>query len=234
MKALKNILVPTDFSSDSANALKHAAQIADIYSAEICLIHAYRLIQPSKEANSNKNIHHFKKELERSIQNKFTDICSSGLLSVSSRVKFISQIGFPEDVIESHINKEAPDLIVMGTLGQTRANKLFGRTLNTIVLNTNFPVLAIPQSHSAVDWKNILKVENSRIKNIDSSQLIEFLMKNSFNQSSNRFNTTKDRPLDDAIVFSMTKNEYHLLIEQLRPAELLEKQIQFCNPILIK
>lgn len=232
MKALKHILVPTDFSSDSVNALKHAAQIAEMCNAEISLIHAYRLIQPPEKTIGSKNILHFKKDLEKAIQNKFSEI-SSGLIPGFSRVKFVSQVGFPEDVIESYVSKESPDLIVMGTLGQSRSTKIFGQTLSAVVSNTDFPILAIPPGNTTTNWKSTFLCETPQVRKVDSSQLIEHLMKVSYGDNNLTIPTKTDQYRDETMVFSMTKNEYHLLVEQLQPAEWLQNRIQFFNPILI-
>lgn len=153
MKEIKNILVPTDFSNSSVNALNYAIEMAKVCHAEINVLHAYRLIEFESE-DHRKNPSEFKRRLENDIQSKFNEI-SQGFPSASESVKCMAYVGFPEDVIEFYLAAQPTDLIVMGALGESRSNAQFGSTFNAVAMAVDLPVLAVPDDAVFNGWKKI-------------------------------------------------------------------------------
>lgn len=147
---MKKILLPTDFSDNSWNAIKYALQLFKdelctfyilntytpvIYQVEYVLVSPaeFGLIDSIRESSVNgiKKIHkRIKKEFNNS-KHSFERIS-----------KFNSLI--PE--IKEQIDAESIELIIMGTKGATGAKEvLFGSNTVHVLKQVKCPVLAIPE-----------------------------------------------------------------------------------------
>lgn len=171
MKELKKILVPTNFSNASFNALKYAIEIAQICEAKIILLHAYRLIP---HISNNLNIQGFRKDLEYDIQSQFNKKLIQIERNNNVEIDCISQIGFPEDAIESYITNESVEFIIMGVSNFALYNELFRGVVNSVITRTRLPIFTIPEDTSFKKWKRILLTQEHT--SLDDSKMIHHLM----------------------------------------------------------
>lgn len=151
---MKTILVPTDFSAASENAVNYAAEIAKATNAKLILFHVYNLPVTATEVpivlpNTD--------ELEKD--------CLEGLLRISTRlhsklnttnIECIVKCGFPVDEINQYTQTSKIDLIVMGMRGAGYlTEKLIGSVTTSLIQRSNCPVLVIDEK---VKFKNIRKI----------------------------------------------------------------------------
>lgn len=147
---MKNILLPTDFSENSWNAIKYAIQF---YKDDKCTFHLfnayipviynieYVLINPAQfglgDAVRDTSQQNLKKMLIK-ISKEFKDNKNHKFETVARFESLIA--GIKELVIERNI-----DLIVMGTKGATGAKEvLFGSNTVKVFRHIDCPILAIP------------------------------------------------------------------------------------------
>ncbi|MFN4259599.1 MAG: universal stress protein [Gemmataceae bacterium] len=142
---LHNILVPTDFSKSSYNALKYAAAFADKFGAAIYLLHVVQdmalfipdmvtvapPVAPSIDQLTAAARDAFAKMIEEQ---------NLGHLTIHCEVRE----GNPHQVIVQFAKEKDLDLIVMGTHGHTGlAHLLLGSVAEKVVRTAPCPVLTV-------------------------------------------------------------------------------------------
>lgn len=151
---MKTILVPTDFSENSENALDYAVELAKITKAKIVLMLAYQpIVVPSEvpiiipteelEENTMKELHKIGKEIHQKHGNQLI-------------IEYASRCGFPAEEIHLFAEKKNVDLIVMGVEGtDSLTEKMIGNITSSVIKKAKCPVLAIDKR---VKFKEIKKI----------------------------------------------------------------------------
>lgn len=163
---MKKILVPTDFSPASRNACKYAALLAQAFGAEIHLLHVYKDLIPATVGPEPWS-------------HKLSEVLTRSETLINKEVKFLeaeysipvngeARKGFKGITINRIAREMEADLIVLG-MKSHHENKMAGNTVFKTVLNTNIPVLVIPENAGYAAIRNIvLAVDFSKIT--DSSR----------------------------------------------------------------
>lgn len=151
---MKKILVPTDFSDISENALNYAVEIAQLMSAELILFHVYYI---PVFAGDTAPVIYTADQLER-----------DSLEELNSRKEFILKrhpdlhiscyciAGLPAEQINRFAEDNHIDLIVMGTQGAGYlAERTLGSITTALIRKAACPVLAIDQH---VTFKMLKKI----------------------------------------------------------------------------
>ena len=148
---MKTIIVPVDFSDASYNASYYAASMANIYSCEMVLVHAFLnpsgidempsgfVFQPGKELW----------EIKKYLLDEYVDILRK---KYTIRVKGLVREGRATAAILDIANDEKADLIIMGMKGKGKSNSLFGSNTTSVMGKSSIPVLVLPEN---VAFKNI-------------------------------------------------------------------------------
>jgi nucleotide-binding universal stress UspA family protein len=138
---MKKILVPTDFSKSSENALNYAVQLAGLTGAELLLLHAYMpplfaedsaflTTEQCLQEEAMDNLENLKQSIEKSHPDL---IISCAALN-----------GIPDEVITFYAEKQHADLIVIGTQGVGYLReRILGSTASTLIRKTEIPVMVI-------------------------------------------------------------------------------------------
>lgn len=141
---MKTIIVPTDFSEISNNAIEYAIDLAKATGGSILLFHAYQVpvsmtdvpivllsVEDLQKANESKM-----NEVKRSVQEKTGD---------AIKVYGETKLGDTVDELEEVCNKVKPFAVVMGTKGATGMERvLFGSTTLTTIRHLSWPVIVVP------------------------------------------------------------------------------------------
>lgn len=146
---MKNILLPTDFSSNSLNAIQYAVKLLKNEECTFYLLHAYRVQYIANDElllNTTTNqIALIEKKLLENSQNSLNVIV--GDLSQNSKhvYKTISDYNFFIDSVKQKVKEYNIDLIVMGTKGATGAKEIFmGSNTGDVIMKTDCDILAVP------------------------------------------------------------------------------------------
>jgi len=137
--ALKTILVPTDFSEPSANALRYARAFAETFNTALHLLHVLEVpVFTGWEAPPL-----VLEDLEQGARNQL-----ELLLTAEERQKFRAQLvlltGSPFVEIVRYAREKDVDLIVMGTHGRGPiAHMLLGSVAEKVVRKAPCPVLTV-------------------------------------------------------------------------------------------
>lgn len=150
---MKKILLPTDFSDNSWNAIKYALQLYKNEKCVFTILNTYTpvvyqfeymqmsttqfdLLDTSKQV-SNKGLENMKQKIEAKFNNEKHDF------------KYIASFNTLTTEINDLSKTNEIDTIVMGTKGATGAvDVLFGTNTVHVINNAKCPVLAIPSGFS--------------------------------------------------------------------------------------
>ena len=140
---MKKILVPTDFSETSWNAVAYAYGLAEDMNGVINLMHCYLPSAVDVNTLSENTIKDMK---ERQLDEFYDKVTTTWVGEKSNKPVIIKtfKLGFPVDeIVESAKADDA--FIVMGSTGDTGAfKKFFGSISTTVAQRSEQPVFIIP------------------------------------------------------------------------------------------
>ncbi len=158
---MRKILVPTDFSENSWNAIKYATELFKYDHTEIYLLHAFadevyeaktRLVEGIFDELQEKILDRTKEALEN-----FSEKILAFSPNPKHKIHTVAEFGMLVDSVNDWVEKENIDVVVMGTKGQTADKKLtFGSNTLQVIKYVKCPVLAIPSIYKDVHPKNLL------------------------------------------------------------------------------
>lgn len=160
-QTMKNILLPTDFSQNSKNAIRYAMKF---FEGETCTFHILNTVRPSKyitaevmSSTPGTSIYEgVLKDKEKEIE-KIIKFCKS--LSAKEDFTFVPKADYANitDAINQAVTSNNITLIIMGTKGATGGAKvIFGSNTINVVRNVKCPVLAIPEDYIFQEIKSVL------------------------------------------------------------------------------
>ncbi|MFH7320052.1 universal stress protein [Desulfurivibrio sp. D14AmB] len=144
MSEFKKILVPVDFSDNSRKILSSAADLAQVFGAELSVV----FVVQSFDDYSGFFVPHvpiaqFEEEMVRSAEDKMSSFIKESLpadTAVQTRVL----AGDVAETIVEHAARTGIDLIVMGTHGYKGLERvLFGSVAEKVIKTARCPVLSI-------------------------------------------------------------------------------------------
>ena len=138
---VKRILVPTDFSPHSEAALKQAAAIARLHSAEVLMVN---VLPPEPAMRTPLEPANWEYEtLKDQAQQEFAGIEHGGLLDGIPH-RSVIEVGPLERMLKAVIEAERIDLVIAGTHGRTGIKKLLlGSVAEEIFRVAPCPVLTV-------------------------------------------------------------------------------------------
>lgn len=152
---MKTILMPTDFSATSRNAIDYAAEIAKLTTSKLILFHVYQvpiitsettILTPTLEElekSCKKGLNMIKNNLVERFGEKFEIECKC-------------KCGFVVEEINQFAEDHAVDLIVMGIHGKDYiTEKIIGSVTTSLLQKSKYPVLAIDQ---LVKYRSIKRI----------------------------------------------------------------------------
>lgn len=160
---MKNILLPTDFSAASINAMNYAVQL---FKNEDCIFYVVNTYAPvslytatayGMDPVTEMDIGAiFKKKSEEHVH-KAIDRLNTQFPDVKHQYKGISSFNVLSMELEELVKTYAIDVIVMGTKGVSGLKEVFigSQTMHTIK-NAKIPVIGVPQDYSYKQPKDIL------------------------------------------------------------------------------
>lgn len=144
MKSFAKILVPVDFLSHSAEAVRRAMDLAVQHSAEVVLLYAYEPGQypatPGDVVYDAEQLVHMTHEVRARLDAVRRDADPLGRRRIRTH---ITQ-GMPARAIIEAANREGVDLIVMGTHGRTGVGRaVLGSVAEQVMRRAPCPVLTV-------------------------------------------------------------------------------------------
>ncbi|MBZ0328002.1 MAG: universal stress protein [Altibacter sp.] len=178
---MKRILLPTDFSENSLNAIRYAMAFFKNSEVDFFVLNVqktsnyttadlmsrssgstvYRAILDDNKKSLNKFIEKLKKEC------------------VGEKYTFHGLVDFDvfTDAMQQAVVTKNIDLIIMGTNGATGAKEvLFGSNTLNVIRQVNCPLIAVPEAYTFKDIKNVLfSINYQGVPTTSIAPLIEIL-----------------------------------------------------------
>lgn len=152
---MKHILVPCDFSEQSSNAFKFAAQLQKTSKAEIHLLHVVDL--PFLYDTMLMPALSFEEEKLKDIQHVAITKLEGMAKNIDSPVQVKVLSGSPSGKILEYIAANAINLVIMGTKGATGMREVFiGSNTEKVVRAAPVPVIAVKDNVRPRQIKNIV------------------------------------------------------------------------------
>lgn len=141
---MKTIIVPTDFSPVSLNAVNFAADMALAIDASMLLFHVYNIpVSYSDVPVVLVSV----EEMKKSSETQLEDLKQKILHVTSGKIKVYaeSKMGNTVDELEELCKRIQPFAVVMGAKGKTGLEKVvFGSTTLTAIRHLTWPVICVP------------------------------------------------------------------------------------------
>src|SRR5690606_18254529 len=159
---MKKILLPTDFSENSLNAIRYAIQL---FSDEECIFYLLNTYTPVlydsdyilHSPASSLSLDELYKQNSEKRQHKVKDQIREEFPNALHHYKLISSFSLLNEEIKEQVTSKEIDLIVMGTQGATGAIQiLFGTHTVHAIRRATCPLLAIPSGCKYTSPVNIL------------------------------------------------------------------------------
>lgn len=183
-KDLKKILVPVKLSENCIELCNYAISFALKLNAEIKLLYVYddpTLNEPEKHTVSweryvklelqeaNKNAKQKLVSFSIDLKNKFPKLCDF----VKLHYRMLK--GNPVNVITDASERYHPDLIIMGTCGESDSGEFMGKTTVKVIEHSNFPVLVVPFNATFQGKEKINVLYGTDFYEADNSSLNKLL-----------------------------------------------------------
>ena len=146
---MKSILLPTDFSKNSFNAINYAAEL---FKNEVCEFYIINIQKASSFVSddlmtmtSSATIYHTLIDIaKKSISNVINELKETYNNDLHEFYSIVDYDNFVDGINQACVTRNI-DLIIMGTKGASGAEKvLFGSNTARVMQRCNTPVLAIP------------------------------------------------------------------------------------------
>jgi nucleotide-binding universal stress UspA family protein len=142
MTMIRKILVPVDFSRESAEALKFAADLSRRYEATLDIVHVFNVptlaLPEGYVVPTQEQFALMVSQREGQLAQVKRDAIDAGAVNVEARLVQ----GHPVSEILTIAKQEKPDLIVMGTHGRTgMKHLLIGSVAENVVRYAPCPVV---------------------------------------------------------------------------------------------
>lgn len=171
---MNRILFPTDFSEAASAAFMYALRFADLFEAELVILHVYDLpiVETPPLPESTKEIFDIVEMNQfESFRDQLPQMHEVAENNQMGHIKMRNVLLYGDLIY--NINKvckdEAIDLIVMGTKGASGLKETFlGSTTGSVIANATVPVLGIPAEAVYRPVKNIGFTTQYRDKDSDA------------------------------------------------------------------
>lgn len=141
---MKTIIVPTDFSPVSTNAMNYAVDMALSIEASVLLLHVYQIPVTMTDVPV---VMVSAEELKKDADEKLAKLKEAILHITSGRLKVYteSRLGNVVDELEDLCLRIHPFAVVMGTKGASGIERvLFGSVTLTVIRHLTSPVICVP------------------------------------------------------------------------------------------
>lgn len=148
---MKNILLPTDFSKNSWNAILYAINLLKDEPCNFYIFNSYRLpVYATNEfmvTTTNESLEQNLYEVSNEKMDLIVDKIEKNFKNPKHSFRRIIEYNFFIDAIKDTVKKNDIDLIIMGTKGATGAKEIFiGTNTGDVINNVKTPILVIPEN----------------------------------------------------------------------------------------
>lgn len=158
---MRKILIPTDFSETSMNAITYALELFKYERSDVIIMNAFadEVYENTMEMDRDffeEFKEKYRENVERQLQKEVAE-----MLAISPNPRhnynFEARFGSLVDAANGIVDRENIDIVIMGTKGETNdGTKTFGSNTMQIIKYVKCPVLAVPVGYHDSPPRHIL------------------------------------------------------------------------------
>ena len=158
---MRKILIPTDFSETSMNAIEYALELFKYETCEFIVMHAFadEVYENTMEMD-REFFEEFKEKYRNSVESQLQKevvVMIKRTANPKHTYNFEARFGSLVDETNDIIERDNIDIVVMGTKGKTQNKEItFGSQTLQVIKYVQCPVLAIPVGYHGFPPENIL------------------------------------------------------------------------------
>jgi nucleotide-binding universal stress UspA family protein len=191
----KKILVATDFSEQSKNAVKTASFICQSQKATLILLHVVEDVVIFSQLEIRKSSLNYLPGMKDSAKKRLKRIANN----ISRKYGIKVNIIVTEDItieISRVVQENNPDLIIIGTHGGSRFRRIFiGSTMYRVIKHSQIPVMTVPGQGDWTSFSRILFPIRPVRKALEKYNFIRPIIQRN-NSSLFVFGLTTERSID--------------------------------------
>ncbi|WP_224485239.1 universal stress protein [Robertkochia aurantiaca] len=159
---MKKILLPTDFSETSVNAIRYAFNLFNDTEAEMHLVHAFDVAPSTLGVTREEKLKtHFYEVTEAQAKEEMKKLLDRIKTEFPERKGKIRAFTTPNDLMDAvpnAIKELQADLVLMGTKGATGAQEVFlgSNAVKVMKRLKNIPLLLVPGKATYTELKHIV------------------------------------------------------------------------------
>jgi nucleotide-binding universal stress UspA family protein len=156
MKTIKRILVPIDFSENSASAFQYALDLGEKFKADVKVVHVYETTTLTSTFGTFPETPNLEAEIKSFVEENITDDDDNGVVT-RRKVNVETEVYYaPVNTQLVELSQAGYDLFVMGMVGQrTLGEIVFGSVATYVSQNAHCPVLLVPYGKHFKKVKNL-------------------------------------------------------------------------------
>ncbi len=157
---MKKILLPTDFSENSLNAIEYACQLFKDIPCKFYLLNVFKIPYLANEELMDQNVAQLaalEEEMHETSKKEMEKLLES--LPKNKRHEFatISDYNLFNLAVRQVVDEKNIELIIMGTKGATGAKEIFmGSNTGDVIMRSSCNVIAVPEKHTYKAPKEIV------------------------------------------------------------------------------
>ena len=148
---MKKILLPTDFSENSINAIQYAIALFKDVPCSFYLLNVYRIPYLANEELMDQNISQLaavEEDMHKSSMQDMAKILADLPENDNHHFELISDYNLFNLAVHQVVEEKDIELIIMGTKGATGAKEIFiGSNTGDVIMRNSCDVIAVPENH---------------------------------------------------------------------------------------
>jgi len=173
---MKKILVTTDFSSNSKAGMRFAIQMATQQECELTFFHSYYILKPTSwgEKTFTSYENHEATKIKAKLE-KFVASVYAGMGLLPGKINHVIMSSFITDAnIMKYAKDKAFDLICISRRGEGKMKKIFGTNTSNLILQSEVPVIAVPNTYRQTKIKSVLYASDLSNLEKEMKKVVEF------------------------------------------------------------
>ncbi len=170
---MKNIVVPTDFSSNARDALMYAIHFAN--QLDECVIHLIHVFAVRSDTGLMASVNAF---MKRNVNEELSELVEEAKPSLFNGTKLLAAAyeGYPIDTINEYAETVKADYVIMGTKGASGLKSVFvGSNTSGLIKLCTRPIIVVPAKYKYRPIQKIaLAIDSLRI---DRERILSPLIK---------------------------------------------------------
>jgi nucleotide-binding universal stress UspA family protein len=157
---MKRILLPTDFSENSINAIEYASHLFKDVPCKFFLLNVFKIPYLANEELMDQNVAQLaalEEEMHEISRKEMKELLDRLPKNTKHDFATISDYNLFNLAVHQVVEEKNIELIVMGTKGATGAKEIFlGSNTSDVIMRSSCNVIAVPENHAYKPPKEIV------------------------------------------------------------------------------